>query len=354
MPRDLLSRYEQAREAGNLATALGRSGLAGREQSLAERIAANAERRGVDLSGLDIQEFGDWQSLNPADTNLARRGLLNLQKPRFHQGKNFDRSVNRFQIGLNTDIGAKAKEGFTRTVMPSLDAAQKQADEFVQQPAVGAGAEQALRSRISAMIRSVEGERLNRLSGTLGLGSSRNSPASAALASSISGEADQMLVNTLRDTALKTSEINREQGRRDVDLASRIATIRANVVNADPNSLIALNKQLASELDALYTRDQTLDLMWKQYEDATDESLGERISSYANSARNIGAVIAAPFTGGASLGMLGGGQPLQKPLWGGNTYGGPVDRQVAPGYYQSGGDPFGSSYRSVYPGMTMG
>ena len=105
----------------------------------------------------------------------------------------------------------------------------------------------------------------------MGLSGMENSPAAAALAAEAADDATRAITDAYRDTRLRVSALNREQARLDTDLATRIAIQRHAVQSGNADELRAMRGDIAATLDALYSRDRTMELMREQIDAADDD-----------------------------------------------------------------------------------
>lgn len=294
----LLGKYEKFSEAENLAESIGRLGAARKARKKTTKLLE--KNPGLDVSGVDVQDFGNWEDYGPGSADLAMSGLRTLRRPWANRAKDPARAMNRYGINLNTALEGKMKTGLMDEVMPSVDAAQARADELAGTAAISASEEQAMRSRMVSMVRKMESERLARLGSALGYGNATSSPAAAALAADASDDADRSIVSSLRDLGLQVSEMNRQQARLDTDLATRIASTRFAIQNGDSKSLIGMRGDIAQMLDALYSRDATLELQRKELKEASERTTMDRVKDWSSVISNLtrGAASAASGFGG--------------------------------------------------------
>jgi len=288
-------------DAAALARALGQSH---RAERLDARIARYAQRHPDWEDTSPAPDYSDWRDLGMSSE--AQAALMHLSKQRIRKvirgstdPADYAALVNRARIRQAKQVESAMKRGLIDEIDPSLRAAQQRADEMLGTSAVSASEEASLRSRIAATVRQNEASRMSRIAAALGMANTSASPAAAALAARNAEEADQTLVSTLRDTRLQVSQLNREDARRSIDLATRIATQRYNVLNGDSKSLIAMQGDIAETIDALYSRDQALELQ----KAGLEESAEGAENSWVGPALTAVGAIAAPFTGGFSLAL---------------------------------------------------
>lgn len=297
-----LAEYEGYLEAANIWKGVD-SAKQAKFQSLADAIrAANPD---TDFGSLDTEGFEDWEDMGPGGSRDAVNAMMqHARRPSGWIARSDDpaRAANRYRINLAKQIEGMMKERAQAELMPSLDAAQAKIDEALQTSAVSAGQEQALRSRIVAQARTAEAQRSARIGATLGFGNMTSSPAAASLAADAAEDTDRLVVSTLRDLGLQVSEMNRQQQRMDADMATRISMARWAVTNGDSKSLIGMQGDIASMVDALYSRDQTLELMRKQLEDAGDDG---GIGGWGGAVGGLIGGIGSFMTGGADAGLFG-------------------------------------------------
>lgn len=315
---ELLALYETGAEARNLGTMQG-----GRQATWGNRAGNRSDRalalltdRGVDTSGVDIN---DYSTGNFDETELSAAWQAITQEGR----KAYDRSGKermgfgalrraKLQEFMQAQTGKKNEAYFNENIDPQYAKAQEMASKLAETNAVSAEQEAALRSRISASVQQAAATNLKRVGALFGQKGLQDSPAAAAYASRVAEDYDSQMVNTLRDLGLDVAQINRDAIAQDAGLVSQLATARLAGRNAavagDQATMLAIQGNLGELVQAIGDRRKVLDLLEKQYKDATDESLAERIQGWGGAAKNIAAVVAAPFTGGASLMALGGGQ----------------------------------------------
>lgn len=300
--------YQTYREAENLARATGNSGQA----DAAHRAWMHAQGQlgpGFNEADYNIQQFpeNDWMSLGGANTSDAEAGLRRLFRDRMKRqfqnrgSGDLDAAMNRFRLGQSARIEETQKQGLISEIDPTLRSAQELSTNMMNTPAVSASEEQAMRSRVVSMIRASEQQRQSRVAATMGLGNMSGSPAIAALASSTADEADQAIVGTLRDMGLQVSELNRQEARTNIDLATRIATARHNLLSGDTKSIIGMRSDIAQMIDTLYSRDQTM----KMNAQSVEASQSGGANPYISAGISAAGLIAAPFTAGLSIPAAG-------------------------------------------------
>lgn len=303
------SRFETFSETANLYNRLGNSALAGRAQNRADRILGR--NAGLDTSG--INTFDNPMMTSPGDTQQAIHGAALLKDKQFRRG-DYDRAKNRFNVRQNNNVAGMVQKDFINEIDPSLQQAQGQADQFASQDAIGAGDEQAMRANLAAQVRMQESQRLNRVAAGMGMGDMSNSPVAAALTSQVVEQTDRAITDTMRELGLEVSQVNMQQKRKDVAQAAQIALMRAGLHTSDPTTLAKMHTDVAAMLDAMYSRDQTMDLMEKQMKDAGRQTLSDRL--------------------GIGLGLVGGAMSLASGGYQSGMFGGKSSPQ--------GGGPFGS------------
>lgn len=285
--RDPTSRYEGLSEAANIADVTGNAGMAARSRAQLDKFLG--KHTDFDPSSVAVDTFRtadggvDYSRLaSGADQGIG--ALVRMRKQKLRKGggsEDIGRALNHYKIGLQGDIERSSKEALLGEINPSLDAAQSAADARLGESAINAGEEQAMRSRISAMVRSAESQRMARIGAGLGYGNMANSPAAAALAADAANDADTSIVSSLRDLGLQVSEVNRAQAAKDIELATRTAAAKFSLNNGESKSIIAMRGEVQQMLDALYSRDQTMDLMKKQLEESGQQSTADRIGQWA-------------------------------------------------------------------------
>lgn len=312
----LLQRYESFAEAGNLAERLGRGGMANRLSNRAEDILGRLNQRGVDVSGVDINDFsGRLESTDTANP-ISRISGMAAQRAQA-RGGNFDRARNRSRVGLGNAVSSaneeltlrEGEERFKTEYDPVLKAAQERLAGMANTSAISADQEAAMRAQIAARFKTAAAGNLSRVGSALGLRGMSDSPAAAALASSMAMDYDSEAIKTLRDFGLQVAETNREQLRRDLATSTGLANLRMAAEKAyladDRNAVNQIGRETAALIDSLYARDLQFDLMEKQYEEATDESLADRLGAWTGIANSLIRPAAAAAGGFKS----GGGAP---------------------------------------------
>jgi hypothetical protein len=294
----LLQRYESNAEAANLAERLGRTGLANRLGNREEDILARLTDRGVDMSGVDIEDFAD--RIDPTTTNNAVSRISRMAARRSqNRGGNFDRARNRSRVMLGNDISnandaytlAQGEEKFNTEFEPVYQDAQARLADMANTSAISADKEAALRAQIAARFKTAAAGNLSRVGSALGLRGMSDSPAAAALASSMAMDYDTEAIKTLRDFGLQVADTNRDQLRRDLAASTGLANLRMVAEKAylsdDRAAVNQIGRETAALIDSLYARDLQWDMMEKQYEDATDESLSDRLGSWISIANSL-------------------------------------------------------------------
>lgn len=267
------NKYTKWTEAGNLAEAVGRGAAARKARKRAERVLAR--NPGFDPEGLDFREFDEYSDFAPGNADNAYGGVRQLAKRKFRGADDKARAMNRWGIGMNNAMEGVMEDqhstALREEIDPSLEAAQQRMDELASQDAISATQEQEMRSNIASQIQQQKASKLATVAATMGLGGMENSPAAAALAAEAADDADRSLVGTLRDMGLQVSELNRHQARLDTDLATRIASQRYAVLHGNADELIRMRGDIASTLDALYSRDRTMEMMREQIDQADQD-----------------------------------------------------------------------------------
>lgn len=307
----LRSYYEKLSEGAGLADTLN-MGSGNKLRKITDRIKAVLGRRGNDFSDIDIQDFsGDF---GLTDTNLAMQGLLDAgERGRYNAGfGNTAGLTNEARIKLEekinrllADKGAtQIREDADQHVFPLMDQAEGLLTQAASESAVSAGQEQVYRSRLAEQNRVAAGTNITRLTNALGLRGMADSPAAAALASSVAEDYDRGLMGALSDQALQVRGMNQQANLANTSALQQLAGTRLNVQRAvtsgDTGALIDANRSTQALLDALYSRGQTL-AMQKDSIDASKPSGNEWIGPAISV---LGGVL-APFTGGASLALTG-------------------------------------------------
>jgi hypothetical protein len=294
----LLQRYESFAEAGNLADRLGRTGLSNRLSNRAEDILGRLTDRGVDTSGIDVEDFAGH--IDPTTVTNPISRISNMAARRSAAGGgNFDRSRNRSRVRLYNDLDSanletQREEGqarFDTEFDPVLKAAQERLTGMMNTSAISADKEAAMRAQIAARFKTAAAGNLSRVGSALGLRGMSDSPAAAALASSMAMDYDTEAIKTLRDFGLQVADTNREHLRRDLAASTGLTNLRMAAEKAylsdDRAAVNQIGRETAALIDSMYARDREWDLMEKQYEDATDESLADRIGTWVNIANSL-------------------------------------------------------------------
>lgn len=294
---DLLNFYESRTEAASLGEAQGgrRGVFADRFSNQADRARGVLDRRGVDYSGLDIADFSsgvpsltDAQGANSLLTSTIARQMRG-------QGKETQGlaalSGNKLQAFLADRQKEENTQFYDQKIDPQFERATEIANQIASTKAISAQQEADLRSKISAQVTQAAATNQRRVGAIFGLRGFADSPASAAIAQRAGAEYDTQLVNTLRDMGIDVAEINREAQVQDVGTLSQLATSRIAARNAsiagDQATTLALQGQASALIQAIQDRRKVLDLLEKQYEDATDESFMDRFSQWTSAARGV-------------------------------------------------------------------
>lgn len=306
---DLLTKYERQQEAANLSGALENSRRSSLYGGRAANTLAALTRRGVDVSGLDIADFsGEFDPFDATNAiSLLSRNAGNRVRA---MGGDSDQARNRARVSLGNkasglaDVrGLEARESeFNENILPTYTGAMDRLNELAGTAAISAEQESLLRSKIAATNRTAASANLGRVSSALGLRGMADSPAAAALASSVAQDYDIDLQNQLSDMGFRVTELNREQARQDSAAAASLANLRINAENAylsqDRESVQNIGRETAALIDALYARDKTFDLFERQLDAAEEESTADRIGQYADIASGLGQTVGGMYTSG--------------------------------------------------------
>lgn len=329
--RRLRSAYERQSEAGGLAGAFGDTARADRYGGRAAQTLARLTAAGGDTSGIDIADFSGLFDPTSARTaiNTLSRGAAQRADAR---GGNYDRTRNRSAVRMQNDVSGllqsretdRKRNEFNDNILPTYTGAMDRLNELAGTSAISAEQEGLLRSQIAATNRTAAASNLGRTASALGMRGMADSPAAAALASSVAQDYDVSLMNSLSDMGLKVSEMNREQTRQDSAAAASLATLRANSENAymsgDINAQIAIGRDTAELIDAMYSRDKAFDLMQKQVDEAGKQSFADRANQWVGLGQGVAGLAASVATGMPSGG--GGATPSSPALGaGGGDFG---------------------------------
>lgn len=314
---ELLALYEQGMEAQNVGAAQG-----GRQAIWGRRVGGRAQRalglltdRGVDVSGVDINDYSsgeyDDTELSAAWNLLTREGIKRYNqtgKERMGFGALRKAKLQEFMQAQNIK---KSETYFNENIDPQYAKAQEMASKLAETNAVSAEQEAAIRSRTSAAVQQAAATNLKRVGALFGQKGLQDSPAAAAYASRVAEDYDSQMVNTLRDLGLDVAQINRDAITRDAGTISQLATARLAGRNAavagDQATMLAIQGNLGELVQAIGDRRKVLDLLEKQYKDATDESTVDRINSWTGAAKGIVSLAGGAMGAYSGLSSLGGG-----------------------------------------------
>lgn len=304
---NILARYERMSEAQNLSNAMGDSASARRSGRNVDRLAEIANARGLDLSELDIEDFGDAEDLIPSRTRGAISTLTNMKRRQiggrggeWQDKQRGDSTLNRFKTRMHKNVESEAVRRYQDEYMAPLDDIAQRNEQRSQEDMISGGEAQAMRSRIAASVRQSEASRMQRIASAMGYGNAANSPAAAALAQESAIEADRTLVNTLRDTSLRISEMNEHERRLNTQLASQLAATRMAITTGDSSSLASMSGDIANVIDAFYSRERAWELQEKAIDAASQgPTHAETFATYASGVGDLA-------EGGAAIAGAGG------------------------------------------------
>lgn len=324
--------YERQSEAGNLAGAFGDTARSDRYSGRAAQTLARLTAAGGDASGIDIADFSgqfDPTSARSAINTLSRGAAQRADA----RGGNYDRTRNRSAVRMNNDVSgllqsretAQKQNEWDTNILPTYTGAMDRLNQLAGTNAISAEQEGQLRSQIAATNRTTAASNLGRVSSALGMRGMSDSPAAAALASSVAQDYDVSLSNSLADMGLQVSQMNREQTRQDSAAAASMATLRANSENAymsnDINAQIQIGRDTAALIDAMYSRDKTFDLMQKQVDEAGKESTLGRLNGWVGLGQGVvglaSSIAGMPGMSGGSGGSVGGASTIGNTPMGG-------------------------------------
>lgn len=353
----LLNRYEGYSEAANLGSKIGYSEAAA-ARAKADKLLARAQKRGLDTSSVDINDFSDPNSLNPNDTRIASQYLGNIHN---QQGRKADPvgykggarlwdKQNAWQTELGANIGSAGTKAlgdqnekyYQENVQPDITQAESTYRDLAGTDAVSASQEAIMRSNIASMIKRSEASRLNRVGTYLGASGFGDSPAGVALAQRSAEEADAQLTSQLSGQELAVKQMNRDQSRKDADALTAFAGMKMNlrqVRSMDYKALIQMNDAIAQLTDTLYNRNQTLEAERQALRDAGSNNKSLLGMSLLDSAGNFTMDMAKAFFPQTQALPGGSNQAPSKPpaaYVGSRSYNEPMD----------GGSRYSSSYNS--------
>lgn len=270
--------YERQSEASNLLGAFGNTARAERVGNRAARTLAALTRHGGNAEGLDIADFqGEF---DPTQAGAAI-GYLS-------RGSNKGKIQREAKVSdLLTQRGLEARQNeFNQNILPTYTSAMDRLNELAGTNAISAEQEGLMRSKIAATNRTAAASNIGRVASALGMRGMSDSPAAAALASSVAQDYDISLQNSLADLGLNVSQVNRDQARQDSAASAALANNRINAENAylsnDREAVQSIGRDTAALIDALYSRDKTFELMQKQLDAASNESTADRIGQWAD------------------------------------------------------------------------
>lgn len=288
----LRGKYERQSEASNLLGAFGNSARSERFAGRASDTLAALTRRGGNAEGLDIADFSG--EFNPTDAGPAIGYISDANAGKV-------RRQNKVSSLLEERGLARKQDEFDTNILPTYTGAMDRLNELAGTAAISAEQEGYLRSQIAATNRNSAASNLGRVSSALGLRGMADSPAAAALASSVAQDYDIALSNQLADMGFRVAETNREQARQDSAAAASLATLRINAENAylanDVDAVQNIGRDTAALIDALYSRDKTFDLMEKQVQAAGDQSTADRLGQWTGIIGGLAGAAAGAYTG---------------------------------------------------------
>lgn len=298
----LLNQWEANKEASTL----GFGGRSDRAGSRAEKLFAELQRRGVDTSGVDLQDFSSG-TFNASDTTDALRALRQGGRSKAG-GKDQKRNLDNQRVRDEFDVAQLMQERYAQdnenwvnqNIDPTFQQAQDAFAKLQGTNAISGTQEAALRTKIGEQIKLQEEGQLRRASSILGnRGLDPSSPAGAALAVRAAERADAQLNDAFRELGINVSQVNRQDIAFNAAAATQIATSRLAAhtsIMGDRAALVNMQTDVAALIDAMHQRDQTYDLMRQALE-------GDDGGGFSGAGALTGAASGA--ASGASLGPWG-------------------------------------------------
>jgi hypothetical protein len=307
--QSLLTKYDTAGGYFDERGKLGMSRFAGgREQKVRDMLAA----RGMDPDAFNSMEDFGSSTFSEAGAGMAQDVAGQFQmgrgKPRPRPGvfgKQTDKLRAENRLGETTDY-------YNQNVEPQFEQISAQLQQLQQQDALSQEYVTAARSGIAQTVKGAEEDRLKRVGAVLGLrGLDASSPAAAALGVRAALDADTELANSLRDFGMQVETINQQSRERELGLAQDLVTRRMAAFTAatagDYDRLYSLSNDISSLMEAIRGQKELEELQADLAREAAGES---RMGQYIDyGVKGLG-LLAAPFTGGASLAATFGGSPM--------------------------------------------
>lgn len=304
-PAEVAALVNQYRSAASLEEQLGHLPAAARLRRIAEQYG------GAGAGGTDYSTDDEF-SLSQAG---GLRGAVNLSSQGASRGKNISAAAFNAQVQqlLAEKQAANDQRFYNKQIDPSLSSGQEIAHGLATTPAYGYDAVAQMRSQSAAAIKGATEQRMLGLGSLFGMsGLSSGSPAMTAIGERAAREADDQLQRALSDITMRTTAANRSGAAEGAGLESQLAMTRlqarSGVQSGDRSMLYGAASNLSGVLSAEQQAREARQYQGEQERAAAD---AQRTANYIKYGTAAVGLVAAPFTGGASLaltaGALGGG-----------------------------------------------
>lgn len=334
-PEDLPALIDNLDSAISWNTAIGKHADAAVLQHWRDQIPGAGGGKATDFS------TGEFDPLAAQSTF----GLFNTERNR-RTGVHPSQAAYNASVGVELAHRQKINDEnyFNTQIDPALQSAQTAEQGLLDTPTYGYDAVSQMRSQSGALIKDAAENRAKSLGSLFGMsGLSAGSPALTAIGESAARSSDDQLQQALSQITQNTTQANRA-GR--ADAAAGLSAISTNRLSARQGVEQGNRSQLYGAMNNLNGIQAATEEAKRQRDYQTEQANAaqdaQRRANYIKYGTAAVGLIAAPFTGGASLAALGGlaaknaGGGASSPYTGAGTGYDPVTATPT--------DPYGNGY----------
>ena len=297
-----IKRHEEAINA--MDTYMG-GGNPRRRRQLQQQV--NRARRRFGLVGAD-SGARSGEDLDIVDVN-SMEGLMRSNKNR-GQGRNRSSVfAKRVEQGFANQRQQESQAYLDETVQPQIDLINERARQLLEEPAIRASEEAAMKSQAVELIRRQETDRQKRLQGLFGAkGYSAGSPIAQVLANRSAMEADAEIAKMFRDYDIELARQRQNESMTELGLVSNLnaqgLAARQAATSGDFDRLLGIQSELGGLFEAIQQQQEAMDLESALARDADKKSGFDYAMQGLNVINGLGKATSSVMTGGTAAGLF--------------------------------------------------